>query len=381
MTWKTPNIMTLRKEFIHLALQEGANRRELCRRFEISPKTAYKWLQRFEQEGQRGLEDRSRRPLTLPSRTLASVEESVLALRQTHPTWGSRKLQRRLTDMGRIEVPAASTITRILRRHDLIDEAQSQKSRAWERFEHDQPNKLWQIDFKGNFPTLAGMCYPLTMLDDHSRFNLILEACAQPNLATVQQHLVRAFQRYGLPVQINADNGPPWGSPRAHEHGITPLTIWLIRQGIWVSHSRPAHPQTNGKEERFHRTLKADVLQGRHFTDLAQVQSTFDSWRMVYNTERPHQGIAMATPVTRYQPSPLPYSEALAPIQYDENDLILKVGWHGAVKHGKYGFKVPNALKGYAIALRPVRDEDGFYHAYFCHQRFMKIDLREKIDA
>ena len=381
MTWKTPNTMTLRQEFIHLALQEGANRRELCRRFEISPKTAYKWLQRFAQEGKAGLEDRSRRPLTMPSRTLANDEDTVLALRQMHPTWGGKKLQRRLLDLGHVEVPAASTITRILLRHDVITAAQRAQSQPWKRFEHPHPNALWQIDFKGNFPTLQGMCYPLTMLDDHSRFNLILAACGRPNHATVEQHLVRAFQRYGLPVRINADNGAPWGSPRFHGHGITPLTIWLIRLGIRVSHSRPGHPQTNGKEERFHRTLKADVLAGQHFTDLVDVQSRFDSWRSVYNTERPHEGIEMATPVTRYRPSELAYSDVLAPIHYGDNDLVLTVGWDGLVKHGKHQFKVPNALKGYAIALRPIGDEDGFYHAYFCHQRFMKVDLRGKIDA
>ena len=375
MTWKTVDTMMLRHEFIALALQEGANRRELCRRFGISPKTAYKWLHRFALEGQEGLQDRSRRPQSISLQTCAEIERAVVALRQAHPTWGGRKIHHRLLDLGHVIAPAPSTISHILHRNGLINPTSSTGHVPWHRFEHEQPNALWQIDFKGNFPTLKAMCYPLTVLDDHSRFNLVLQACVRPNSAEVQKHLINAFKRYGMPVRFNADNGAPWGSPREPAHGITPLTIWLIRLGIRVSHSRPAHPQTNGKEERFHRTLKADVLQGCHFTDLVQVQGAFDRWRTVYNMERPHEGIQMATPITRYRSSPLPYSEVLAPIEYETGTLVLKVGWNGVITFGKRMINVPKALQGYTIAVKPANDEDGVHDLYFCHQRFMQIDL------
>jgi transposase InsO family protein len=376
MPWKNVDMSTLRQEFVSLALQEGANRRELCKRFGISAKTGYKWIKRFIAQGQSGLQDRSRRPLQMPLRAPEWVEGEVIALRQQYPTWGARKIHRRLLDLGYAEAPAPSSVTRILHRHGLIDQAASQRSTPWQRFEHAHPNDLWQIDFKGYFETGTATCHPLTVLDDHSRYNVVLRACQRPNGELVELALIDAFRRYGLPVQINADNGSPWGSPSKHEHGITKLTIWLIQLGIKISHSRPAHPQTNGKDERFHRTLKADVLQGRHFRDLAQAQGAFDLWRQIYNHERPHEAIGMATPVTRYRPSRLAYPERLPEIHYPAGDVVLTVGWDGKIELNGQRFRVSNALHRHRIAARPVNDRDGVFHLYFSHQRIGQIDLR-----
>jgi transposase InsO family protein len=278
--------------------------------------------------------------------------------------------------LGQQDVPTPSTVTRILHRHGLIDEQASERSTPWQRFEHEHPNDLWQIDFKGYFETAKGTCHPLTVLDDHSRYNIVLRACARPNSELVQQALIDVFRRYGLPLRINADNGAPWGSPAKHEHGISVLTIWLIRLGIRISHSRPGHPQTNGKEERFHRTLKADVLQGRHFADLQDTQAAFDQWRQIYNHERPHEGIGMETPVTRYQPSRLVYPERLPEIEYLSGDVVLTVGWNGQIVFNGHKFRVSNALHRYRIAARPAKDQDGAFDLYFSHQRFGQIDLR-----
>lgn len=380
MPWQTRDTMSLRREFVELATQENANRRALCRRFRVSAKTAYKWLARFEQHGVAGLSDRSRRPRHTPGRSGAPLEAAVVALRAQHPAWGGRKIARRLWDRDGT-VLAPSTVTAILHRHGLITTAASDDASAWQRFEHAAPNQLWQIDFKGYFDTPAARCHPLTALDDHSRFNLIRQACPRTDYRTVQPWLIDTFRRYGLPVRINADNGAPWGAPSAPYHGLSRLSVWLIRLGIRVSHSRPQHPQTNGKEERFHRTLQTEVLNGRGFEDLEKVQQVFDQWRTIYNCERPHEALALATPVSRYRPSGRAYPEQLPPIEYGSHDTVYRVPVNGWLRVRGRRIKVSNALTGLPIAVRPCTDRDGVLDFYFCHQRFMQRDLRNEEDG
>lgn len=376
MPWSPKDVTRLRREFVELACLPGANRRELCRRFNISPRVGYKWITRFKALGLAGLQEQSRRPKCSPSRTREALEAAVVSLRNEHPEWGGRKLSRRLLDLGEVDVPAPSTITNILNRHQLIDVQNVHP--PFLRFERAEPNSLWQIDFKGHFETAAGRCHPLTMLDDHSRFNLLLAACRRQNTEQVQAHLEETFRLYGLPVQINADNGAPWGSCSLPEHGITQLTVWLIRLGICVSHSRPGHPQTNGKEERFHRSLNAEVLKGRSYPDLEHVQRAFHKWRAVYNLERPHEALQLATPVTRYRPSARPFPEKLASIEYGPDDIVAQVGWDGRAYFKGKKLKVSNALRGLPIAFRPSPAEDGLFDIYFCHQKFAQHDLRTK---
>jgi len=222
--------MSQRKEFVKLALSEGANRARLCERFGVSRKTGYKWLARYQREGEPGLADRSRRPRSSPGVTPPVLADAVVRLREAHPAWGGRKLRARLMVLGYTSVPAASTITAILHRHGLIDPEASAQARAFQRFEAQAPNDLWQMDFKGHVATNQGRCHPLTVLDDHSRHAVGLEACADERGATVQQRLTLIFRRYGLPREILVDNGSPWGSDR--EHPYTPLTVWLLKLGL-----------------------------------------------------------------------------------------------------------------------------------------------------
>lgn len=375
MPWNIQDTMSLREEFVLLARQEGANRRELCRRFGISATTAYKWLARHEQDGRVGLADRSRRPHRSPCLTAGPLEAVVVALRLAHPCWGGRKLSRRLQDLGHASL-APSTITGILHRHGLIGEAASQAATPWQRFEHAAPNALWQMDFKGPFPTLAGTCHPLTVLDDHSRFNLGLRACARQRQATVQAELTDIFERYGLPARINTDNGAPWGAP-SRPGQLTELAIWLIRLGIRISFSRPYHPQTNGKDERFHRSLKAEVLTGRRFDDLPQAQAAFDAWREIYNHQRPHQALQMATPITRYRASEQAYPKQLPAIEYGPDDTVVLVKSAGTITFKGRRYKLSNPLCGQPVAIRPKGDVDGLYEVSFAHHTLMQIDLRE----
>jgi len=375
MPWQPRDLMQTKREFVHLALQEGANRRELCRRFGIGSRAAYALLARYAKEGDSAFVARSRRPHYSPARTPPHLEQAVIELRQQHPAWGARKIARRLIDLGHQDVPTPSTVTAILHRNALINPEASQAAQHWQRFEHDSPNALWQIDFKGYFDTDRERCHPLTLLDDHSRFNLALHACRRPDTSNVRTQLISVFERYGLPQRINADNGGPWGSPSNVEHGLTELSIWLIRQGIEVSHSAPHHPQTNGKIERFHRSLKAEVLNGRHFDDLSQAQRAFERWREVYNHQRPHEALGMLTPMQRYRASAKAYVHKLPAIEYAPDDIVLTVGWNGFVKFKGLKLRLSNALHRLPVAFRHATGTDSCYDAFFCHHRFMRLDM------
>ena len=354
MPWKAVSIVSLRKEFVMLAISDNSNIRELCGRFGISARTGYKWLRRYQAQGEEGLVDQSRRPAHSPARTPSEMEQAILEVCAKHPAWGARKIRARLSPIGQQQVPNASTITAILKRAGMIDLAEGAKHRPWQRFEHDSPNKLWQMDFKGHFAISNGRCHPLTVLDDHSRFALGLEACGDETAQTVKERLITIFRRYGLPKRMLMDNGSPWGD--GGKQPYTALSVWLLRLDIAVSHGRPYHPQTQGKDERFHRTLKAEVLRDRNFTDLFGCQRTFDPWRDVYNLERPHEALGFATPASRYHISPRPFPEVLPPLEYSSNDLVRKAQDKGQISFRGKTFVIGKAFRGFPLALRPALD-------------------------
>jgi transposase InsO family protein len=272
-------------------------------------------------------------------------------------------------------VPAASTITGILRRHGLIDPEESAKHKAWQRFEAEAPNDLWQMDFKGHFEAAAGRCHPLTVLDDHSRYALGLEACADERRATVQQRLTAIFRRYGLPRKMLMDNGPPWGTEGQADYSV--LTVWLLRLGVGVSHSRAYHPQTLGKDERFHRTLQAEVLQYCRGLDLERCQARLDAWRLVYNLERPHEALGLAVPASRYRVSSRSFPERLPPVEYGPQDAVRKVQSEGWISFRGREFRLSKAFRGECVALRPT-SRDGIWEVVFCDQSIAQIDFKNK---
>ena len=373
MPWQEVSTMSLRQEFCVLASASDANVSELCRRFGISRKTGYKWMTRYRTAGAAGLVDQSRRPHTMPRLTDAVQTGQVLAIRDAHPTWGGRKLRRRLQDLGEAP-PAASTITEILRRGERLDPAGSLSQPPWQRFEADAPNDLWQLDFKGHFAMAVGRCHPLHLLDDHSRVVLGLVACANEQQETVQRVLTTIFRRYGLPWRLLCDNGPPWGTVHG-EIGLTTLGAWLIRLGIRVTHGRPYHPQTQGKLERVNRTLAADVLAVPRYPDLPSCQRAFDAWRACYNQERPHDALGLATPITRYAMSPRPFPETLPPLTYEPGDLIRSVQNNGRISFNGHQVNVSRTLDDQEVALRPT-PTDGVWEVRYAHQIIRTIDLR-----
>jgi transposase InsO family protein len=371
MPWREVSVMDERREFVRLATREGANRRELCRRFGIHPATAYKWLARWD-GGDRELGDRSRRPHASPARSDAAMEARVLGVRDAHPAWGARKIARCLEREG-VMAPALSTVHEILRRHGRVVPPPG-APRATQRFEKEAPNLLWQMDFKGWVRLANGTCcHPLTMVDDHSRYVPCLKACADEQGATVRSHLQATFRRYGLPDAMFVDNGGPWGDSSGARW--TRLGVWLLKLGVAVVHSRPYHPQSRGKNERFHRTLKDEVFALRRFSDLAEVQRAFDEWREVYNFERPHEALAQQVPASRYRPSARAMPDRLPDVAYDAREIVRTVSSTKAyVRFKGRLWRVPRAFQGERLAIRPLA-ADGKYAVCFGANQVAEIDL------
>jgi len=369
--------VSVRLEFVKLAAAEGVNLRELCRRFRISAPTGYKWLKRFDQDGIKGLEDGSHRPHSQPRRSSAELEQRVVKLRQLHPAWGGRKLRVLLAREGQPPPPSASTVTAILRRQQLLDPPSGGYPTAWRRFEYAAPNELWQMDVKGDIALGEGRCYPLTVLDDYSRFSLGLQACRDQREPTVRERLTAMFRRYGLPRRMLADNGAPFGT--AGIEAFSTLEVWLMRVGVKLYHGRPRHPQTQGKDERFHRTLNVELLRGREFTSLLQAQSEFDRWREVYNFQRPHQALAMQVPADRYRPSPRSFPEVLPAIEYAPDLTVCAVNRDAAISFQRRRFKIGKAFIGLPVAVRPTTT-DGAHQVFFCTTLIRTIDLRSRLD-
>lgn len=371
MPWIEVTAMSEKQRFIELA-KVSTNFSELCNTFGISRKTGYKLLSRFKNEGLLGLIDRPRRPKSTPTRTSFETENHILSVRKKHPAWAGDKILRYLQNKGFTHLPTEKTIDRILKRYGLIAAEESEKHTPWIRFEHDNPNDLWQMDFKGHFPVGTTRCFPLTILDDHSRFSILIKACENQTGITVKQHLISVFRQFGLPKRMTMDNGSPWGYSREQKH--TQLTAWLIQLGVYVSHSRPKHPQTQGKLERFHRTLKLELLKQYKFSNLQEAQEGFDWWQKIYNEERPHGAINLEVPVNRYHRSERCYPEIIPEAEYGNDFVMRKVQQSGLISFGGKNYRVGEAFYGWYVGLK--EKEDGLMDVYFYKQKVNKIDLR-----
>ena len=386
MPFEKRTVMEQRLEFCLLAMNSEISFSDTCRRFNISRKTGYKWLYRFLGSGVAGVDDLSRKPKHSPGRTSIEMEAYIVAIRKENPEWGSKKVHKILLNQRQQGtypfdmLPCKNTITSVFTRNGLITEEKSNKAQRWKRFEYDEPNALWQMDFKGFFQLLdQSRCYPLTILDDHSRFNVGLFACKNERHELVKNHLIDVFRKYGLPEKILSDNGPPWGTAGQETPDQVPafskLEKWLIRLNIKPIHGHAYHPQTQGKDERFHRTLKAEVLQYELLKNHMHCQDRFDIWREKYNCKRPHESIGQEFPVTRYKQSPRSYPEVLPPIEYNSNDIIRKVMGKGEISFKNKEFKVGKAFQGDFVALHQT-EIDGKYDVYFCNQVIRSINLQ-----
>jgi transposase InsO family protein len=297
MGWKTMDVREQRVRFVVAALRRERSFSSLCREFEISRPTGRLWLERYRAGGVEAIAERSRRPLHSPRQTPPELEQRVVELRQRYPDWGARKLRVRLGAAG-IELPA-STIHRILLRHQLVEE-QDRHRAALQRFERATPNELWQMDFKGpkSWHQPVG---PLSVLDDHSRYVIALEALGSTQAGPVRARLEEAFVECGVPQSMLMDHGVPWWSWAGPKAATTGLALWLMKQGIRLCWSGIGHPQTQGKVERFHGALER-ALDKRGLSGHSP-QLWLDDYRWEHNHLRPHEALGMQTPASRWSPS------------------------------------------------------------------------------
>ena len=326
MSWETKTVMEQREQFVKEATEGNGTITALCRKYGISRKTGYKWLNRAAEGLQ--LCDQSRRPNQQPSKTADELEALIVQMRLSHPAWGGKTIRAVLEAAGVEGLPSDKTCCNILKRNGLIDPAESAKHTAFQRFEKHHCNEMWQTDFKGDFLLGNGVrCYPLTILDDHSRYSIRIEP--KVSATDVKSSFIAAFQEYGLPNSVLSDNGSQFAG--AHR-GLSTFERFLIDLDILPIHGRPIHPQTQGKIERFHRTFKQEALRTIPI-DMDNAATRFANWRWTYNEVRPHHALGMKTPASVYQPSTRKYYEP-NPYVYDERSRLIKVNNWGYLRFG-----------------------------------------------
>ena len=372
--------MEERLQFVHDALSDRFTMAALCARHGVSRRIGYKWLARYEEDGRRGLGDRSRAPHHCPHRLGDEVAELLVAARQAHPFWGARKLLAVLAPRHpRVRTwPAPSTVADLLVRRGLV-----QKRRVRRPSVHPgvtrpttaASNDLWTADFKGQFRTGdQAYCYPLTIADQHTRFLLACHGLRSTQTVTARPIFERAFRTFGLPIAIRTDNGVPFATQAIH--GLSYLNVWWMRLGIQHQRSRPGCPQDNGAHERMHRTLKRQAIKPVRAHCAAQ-QRNFDAFRAEYNTERPHERLGQRTPASQYTPSPRPYPTRLPALAYPGHFLVKKITTGGTFRFHNRLLYLANAMVDQHIGLEET--DDGLWAIHFNTVLLATLDERDYI--
>ncbi len=353
MPWKRTEVSEQRVQFVVRAVSRKESMAGLCRQFGISRPTGYLWRERYwAAQSLRGLQERSRRPHRSPAQIEAWKEDQVVALRQQYG-WGAKKLAVLLAEQG--IVLTVTTINRILQRRGLVLPEEAHRP-AVERFERARPNELWQMDAKGWYATEDGRCTPLSVLDDHSRYAVGLHALAACRAENVQRCLLGTFEQYGVPEAMLMDHDPLWWS-MTNGYGLTWLSVWLLRQAIELHYGAVAHPQTQGKVERFHRTLDKELRHRGLPRRLAQWGPALAWFQQRYNYERPHEALAMQRPAERYQPSARAYQAQPPDWEYPEGSLVKQLNSQGCLEWAGQRWFVCEALAGERVQLEPLEEK------------------------
>jgi len=365
MGWKTMDVRQKRVEFVVAATRGEKPFTQLCEEFGVSRPTGYLWWKRYRARGLEGIAEQTRRPHGSPTKTLEPVEQQVIALRRRYPDWGARKLAVLLQQSGQALPP--STIHRVLRRNGLVGDP-PQSSRAWKRFERSRPNELWQMDFKGprGWNQEVG---PLSILDDHSRYLIGLQALGSTQAEPVREQLEETFLHSGLPEAMLMDHGIPWWGPRS-PLGLTKLSVWLMQQGIRLYWSGVRHPQTQGKVERFHGTLLRSIRKRRMWEQ--RTQQWLDDYRWEYNHLRPHEALGMQTPAKVWKPSQRNYQPNPASWEYPKGAVLRKVDADGKIQVGGKQWHFSRALSRQWVQIVAIEQR---VLVYYCTTLIRELDL------
>jgi len=380
MPWLETAPVEQRLKFIEDARSDRFTMAALCARYGVSRRVGYKWIERFEEEGRRGLRDRSRAPHHCPHRIDSELAELLCALRRQHPLWGARKLLRILSKRHpRINKwPAPSTAADLLARRGLV-----QRRRRRRPHVHPgvvpattaEPNDLWTADFKGQFRTGNGIyVYPLTIADQHTRFLLTCHGLLSTQTVTARPIFERTFREYGLPRAIRTDNGVPFATQAIH--GLSYLNVWWMRLGIQHQRILPGRPDQNGAHERMHRTLKRHVTRPVRRTPTAQ-QRAFDEFRSEYNALRPHEWLNQDTPSSRYRSSPRPFPNRLPPLEYPEHFVVKKITTGGTFRFRHRLLYLANAMVDQHIGLEET--DDGVWNIFFNTVLLATLDEKDYV--
>jgi transposase InsO family protein len=359
-------------------LLDGEAMTDVCRGFGISRKTGYKIFNRYKEHGLEALTDRSRRPVRYANQLPAQVESLIVSLKRDKPHWGARKLRellvRRLN--GDVRVPAKSTIHAVLDRHGLVQRARKRRNRAegTSLSEGAAPNDLWCADFKGEFKLGNGRyCYPLTVTDQASRYLLMCEALESTRENLAFTAFQRLFAERGLPKAIRSDNGVPFASPNGL-YNLSKLAVWWLRLGIAIERIKPGRPQQNGRHERMHLTLKKEATRPPGMNSLQQ-QARFDDFLDEFNTERPHQALAMQRPADVYVPSTRPY-DGLPDVSYPFHDRDILVTACGRICMHRKKINISTVFAGQRLGITEV--DEGIWLVSFMRYDLGYIDLEQR---
>jgi transposase InsO family protein len=351
MPWRPLTVSDQRLALVHL-IEGGLSVTDAAVRFGVTRKTASKWLARHRQQPDASLENRSRAPCRRPGRTDADIEARVVELRR-QTGWGARKLRADLLAHG-VAVPCVRAVHDVLRRHGLIAPPTPPVALAPGRFEHAEPNDLWQVDHKKAGEVARRPVTHFTVLDDHSRFLVALEVVPDLSMPTAWDVLWGLFERVGLPQSLLCDNAFASRSP---QRTLSWFDSRLIRLGITPRHGRAYHPQTQGKIERLHGTLERECYPNVRRDDLDHFNHDCGRWRPLYNNRRPHEALGDRPPITRWLPSPRPRPPRLPDIEYDHGVTTRRVCQGGIVQYRGFRFIAGAGLAGERVALQEEAHE------------------------